>query len=67
MARSRKILPVDERKRITLGSLAGEHEMYIATLSAQGVITLTPVELVPVVTPKPRRRRVAASKGTEAE
>jgi hypothetical protein len=62
MAKSRKILTVDPRKRVTLGSLAGEYEMYFANVDPKGVITLTPAELVPVAKPKPRRRRAATPK-----
>lgn len=57
MTKSRKILTVDPRKRVTLGSLAGEYEMYVANVDAQGVITLTPAELIPVAKLKPRRRQ----------
>lgn len=56
MARSRKILTLDERRRITLGSLAGAHDMFFAHVDERGIITLTPAELVPVAQPKPRKR-----------
>lgn len=58
VARSRKFLAVDGRQRIALGSLA-RFELYFADVSPEGVITLTPAELVPVATPKPRRRTAA--------
>jgi len=50
------MLAVDARGRITLGSLAGDHEIFLANVSADNVITLTPAELIPVVKPRPRRR-----------
>lgn len=58
MSKSRKFLALDERRRVALGTLA-RYEMYFADVSPEGVITLTPAELVPVVTPKPARRRRA--------
>lgn len=41
-----KVVRLDARRRVLLGKLA-EHDQYRASVDGQGVITLTPLKLVP--------------------
>lgn len=61
MARIRKYLELDARRRLALGSLA-RHDIYLAAVAADGVITLTPAEVTPLATPPPVVRRPRARK-----
>ncbi len=40
------LLEVDSRRRISLGSLVGEHARYLATAEGDGVIILTPAAVI---------------------
>jgi hypothetical protein len=42
-----KLLELDGRRRLSLGALA-EHSYYLAEVSPDGVITLTPAVVMPV-------------------
>lgn len=65
MAKSRKVLILDERRRLTLGTLA-RHEMYVGTVSPEGVITLDPRVLAPAGPAKPPRKRAPRKKAAPA-
>lgn len=41
-----KVVRLDARRRVLLGKLA-EHDQYMASVDKRGVITLTPLKLVP--------------------
>jgi hypothetical protein len=40
------LLEVDSRRRISLGSLVGEHARYLVTVEDDGVIVLTPAAVI---------------------
>ena len=40
----RVVVPVDRRRRVTL---PGEHDLYLASVAADGTITLAPAVIVP--------------------
>lgn len=54
---SRKYVELDHRRRVAIGRYA-RHDLYLLTVSAEGIITLTPAELMPLPTPPPVRKRV---------
>lgn len=57
---------MDSRNRVALGGLA-RHETYFGATDENGVITLTPVELVPVVAPQSRRRASSGEPAVEGD
>jgi hypothetical protein len=65
MARSTKFLQLDARKRLALGTLA-RHDLYLATVDARGVITLTPAEVTPLAAAPPVRKRAPRKKAAAA-
>jgi hypothetical protein len=54
------LIDVDARKRCSLGRLTDGHDRYLGTVDENGVITLTPAEIVPMVR---RHRPGPAPKG----
>lgn len=72
MGASRKIVHVDVRKRVALGSFA-RAETYLMDIQPNGTITLTPGEFTPIAAELPARkaalsetRRRARKKATPA-
>jgi hypothetical protein len=72
MGRSHSYLELDARRRLPLGAMA-RHDMYLVQVAPNGVITLTPAEVTPLVeigkaAPPVRRKRApkkAAAAATE--
>lgn len=48
MADKPKVLELDSRKRISLGSLA-RHNYYLANVTSTGTIVLTPAAVIPAI------------------
>jgi len=65
MGRSHKYLEPDARGRFALGSMA-RHDLYLVTVAADGIITMTPAEVTPLITPPPVRKRPARKKAAAA-
>jgi hypothetical protein len=65
MGRSHKYLEPDARGRFALGSMA-RHHLYLVTVAADGIITLTPAEVTPLAAAPPVRKRPARKKAAAA-
>jgi hypothetical protein len=69
MSRSHRYLELDARRRLPLGALA-RHDMYLVQVAPDGIITLTPAEVTPLVrvgkAEPPVRKRRAPRKETAA-
>jgi hypothetical protein len=61
MGRSHRYIELDARRRIALNHLA-RHDLYLVQVDERGVITLTPAEVTPLVTPPPVRKKRAPQK-----
>lgn len=65
MGRSHKYLEPDARGRFALGSMA-RHDLYLVTVAADGIITMTPAEVTPLATAPPVRKRPVRKKAASA-
>lgn len=69
MGRSHSYLELDARRRLPLGAMA-RHDMYLVQVAPNGVITLTPAEVTPLVqvgkAEPPVRKRRAPRKAAAA-
>ncbi len=57
MGASRALISPDFRGRFALGKYTRGHTQFLLTVSAEGIITLTPAETVPLPSPLPVRKR----------
>lgn len=70
MGRSHSYLELDARRRLPLGAMA-RHSLYLVQVAPNGVITLTPAEVTPLVevgkaTPSVRKRPAPRKKAAPA-
>jgi hypothetical protein len=70
MGRSHSYLELDARRRLPLGAMA-RHDMYLVQVAPNGVITLTPAQITPLVEigkaePPVRKRRAPNKKAAPA-
>lgn len=70
MGRSHNYLELDARRRLPLGAMA-RHDMYLVQVAPNGVITLTPAQITPLVQigkaePPVRKRRAPNRKAASA-